>query len=38
MEAPGTYHHSVMVANLAEVAAEEVDANPVISKGRSLLS
>lgn len=30
MEAPGTYHHSVMVANLAEVAAEEVGANPML--------
>src|SRR5690606_8916968 len=25
--APGTYHHSIMVANLAEQAAERVDAN-----------
>jgi len=30
MEAPGTYHHSILVANLAEVAAEEVGGNPVI--------
>lgn len=30
MEAPGTYHHSVMVANLSEVAAEEVGANPML--------
>lgn len=30
MEAPGTYHHSIMVANLAEVAAEEVGANPML--------
>ena len=30
MEAQGTYHHSVMVANLAEVAAEEVGANPML--------
>ena len=30
MEAPGTYHHSIMVANLAEVAAEEINANSVI--------
>lgn len=30
MEAPGTYHHSIMVANLAEVAAEEVRANPML--------
>jgi putative nucleotidyltransferase with HDIG domain len=27
MEAPGTYHHSLMVANLAEAAAEAVGAN-----------
>ncbi|MEM7800115.1 MAG: HDIG domain-containing metalloprotein [Chloroflexota bacterium] len=26
-QAPGTYHHSMMVANLAEQAAERVDAN-----------
>lgn len=32
MEAPGTYHHSVMVANLAEVAAEEVGANPMLAR------
>ena len=30
MEAPGTYHHSIMVANLAEVAAEEVNANAIV--------
>lgn len=32
MEAPGTYHHSMLVANLAEMAAEEVGANPVIAR------
>ena len=32
MEAPGTYHHSMLVANLAELAAEEVDANSVITR------
>ncbi|MEG1287031.1 MAG: HD family phosphohydrolase [Clostridium sp.] len=32
MEAPGTYHHSVMVANLAEVAAEEVGGNPIVAR------
>lgn len=32
MEAPGTYHHSIMVANLAEVAAEEINCNPVITR------
>lgn len=30
MEAPGTYHHSMIVANLAEMASEEVGANSVI--------
>ncbi|MGN0145395.1 MAG: HD family phosphohydrolase [Clostridium sp.] len=30
MEAPGTYHHSMLVANLAEMAAEEIGANSVI--------
>ena len=28
--APGTYHHSIMVANLAEQAAERVDANSAL--------
>ncbi|WP_420808454.1 HD family phosphohydrolase [Clostridium manihotivorum] len=32
MEAPGTYHHSMMVANLSEVAAEEVGGNPVLAR------
>ncbi|NFO10522.1 HDIG domain-containing protein [Clostridium botulinum] len=32
MEAPGTYHHSMLVANLAEMAAEEVGANPVVAR------
>lgn len=32
MEAPGTYHHSVLVGNLAEVAAEEVGGNPVLAR------
>jgi putative nucleotidyltransferase with HDIG domain len=30
LEAPGTYHHSVLVGNLAETAAEEIDADPVL--------
>ncbi|WP_084315561.1 HD family phosphohydrolase [Clostridium hydrogeniformans] len=30
METPGTYHHSILVANLAEVAAEQVGGNPVL--------
>jgi len=29
-EAPGTYHHSLMVSNLAEAAAEAIGANPVL--------
>lgn len=32
MEAPGTYHHSVMVANLAEVAAEQIGGNPILTR------
>lgn len=32
IEAPGTYHHSIMVANLAEVAAEVVGGNPVLAR------
>lgn len=30
MEAPGTYHHSIMVGNLAEAAAEAVGADPLL--------
>lgn len=32
MEAPGTYHHSMMVANLAELASDEVGANSVVAR------
>lgn len=32
MEASGTYHHSIMVANLAEVAAEEIGCNPIVAR------
>ncbi|WP_123053005.1 HD family phosphohydrolase [Clostridium sp. JN-1] len=32
MEAPGTYHHSILVGNLAEVAAEEIGGNPVLAR------
>lgn len=32
MEAPGTYHHSIIVSNLAEVAAESIGANPVLAR------
>lgn len=31
-EAPGTFSHSVTVANLCEAAAEAIDANPVLAK------
>ena len=30
MEAPGTYHHSIMVGNLGERAAEEIGADPLL--------
>lgn len=30
--APGTYHHSLMVANLAEGAAQAVSANPLLAR------
>ncbi|MGJ9381700.1 HD family phosphohydrolase [Salipaludibacillus sp. CF4.18] len=32
LEAPGTYHHSVMVANLAEAACEAVGANGLLAR------
>ena len=32
MEAPGTYHHSIIVANLAEAAAEKIGANPLLAR------
>lgn len=32
LEAPGTYHHCVLVANLAEMAAESVGANPIFAR------
>jgi len=31
-EAPGTYHHSLMVANLAEHAAERIGADPLLTR------
>ncbi len=31
-EAPGTYHHSLMVSNLAEAAAEAIGANPILAR------
>ena len=32
IEAPGTYHHSLVVATLAETAAEAIDASPVMCR------
>ncbi len=32
MEAPGTYHHSIMVANLAERASEAIGANGLLAR------
>ncbi len=31
-EAPGTYHHSMVVSNLAEVAAERIGADPLLTR------
>ena len=32
IEAPGTYHHSILVGNLAEAAAESINANPLLTR------
>ncbi len=32
LEAPGTYHHSIVVGNLAEAAAEAVGADPLLTR------
>lgn len=32
IEAPGTYHHSIIVANLAEAAADKIQANPFLAR------
>lgn len=32
VEAPGTYNHSMLVGTLAEAAASEIDANPLIAR------
>jgi putative nucleotidyltransferase with HDIG domain len=32
VEAPGTYHHSVVMGSLAEAAAEAIGANPLLAK------
>ena len=36
IEAPGTYHHALIVANLAEAAAERIDANPYLARAAAL--
>jgi putative nucleotidyltransferase with HDIG domain len=32
MKAPGTYHHSIMVGSLAEIAADRIKANPLLAR------
>src|SRR5699024_8284887 len=32
VEAPGTYHHSIMVANLSEAACESIGANGLLAR------
>ncbi|MEO5364225.1 MAG: HD domain-containing protein [Magnetococcus sp. DMHC-8] len=32
LRSPGTYHHSVMMGNLAEAAAESIHANPLLAR------
>ena len=32
MEAPGTYHHSILTGSLVEAAAESIGANPLLAK------
>ena len=32
LEAPGTYYHSILVGNLAETAADQIGADPVLSR------
>lgn len=32
IEAPGTYHHSLTVANISEIAARSVNANPLLAR------
>lgn len=32
VKAPGTYHHSILVASLVEAAAEDIGANPLLAK------
>lgn len=37
LEAPGTYHHSTVVSNMAEAAAEEVGANTLLARAGAYL-
>jgi len=32
LEAPGTYHHSIMVANLSEAAVHDIDGNAILAR------
>ncbi|MFQ5455833.1 MAG: HD family phosphohydrolase [Nitrospirota bacterium] len=32
LSAPGTYHHSIMLSNIAESAAEAINANPILTR------
>ena len=32
LEAPGTYYHSILVGNLAETAADQIGADPILSR------
>ncbi|HSK69017.1 MAG TPA: HDIG domain-containing protein, partial [Candidatus Limnocylindria bacterium] len=32
LETPGTYHHSIIIANLAEACAEAIGANPLLAR------
>ncbi|MBF0381877.1 MAG: HDIG domain-containing protein [Magnetococcales bacterium] len=36
LRSPGTYHHSVMMGNLAEAAAESIKANPLLARVMAL--
>ena len=36
MEAPGSYHHSLIVASLVEKAAEEIKVDPIVAKAGAL--
>ncbi len=36
LRSPGTYHHSIMMGNLAEAAAENINANPLLARVMAL--